>query len=635
MDIHKLDKEELVAHAEKLNKALSKSEKKFTNIFNSFEDIFFRACLNGEISIVSPSSKRITGYDENELVGQDVTNFYLYSPLTKNLLRQLANEKEIRDVEISIVHKYGKIIPAKCILRLVYDEKWYVEGVVRDESNLVHIREELDRAIKIARRSLRVKEDFLANMSHEIRTPLNGILGMTSVLASSDLSTDQMKQVNAIQQSSDILLRLLNNILDWSKLEAGKMNVQLSVVSPDQLIKKVFTVYEQKATEKNIKLSYQVNKKVPEYIYTDELKLVQVYSNLVSNAIKFTPVGGNVDIRLYVEKERDKNLLLRGEVRDTGIGINEADYKNLFSSFTQLDSSSIRKHEGAGLGLSISKEIINLLGGEIGVTSKLKSGSIFWFTFICEKAEKKHAEKSEVFEQHKLFTVPHVLLVDDNKINLEVAGQILKRIGAVVVTVDSGEEAIKLLMNNKFDIILLDIQMPEMSGIEVMKWMKDNLSSVPPTLALTAYSGEGEKDKFLSEGFDDFIAKPIAPEELIGRVREWTEKQEKILDRNVIEKLVEFGGKKMVKDAMQDFCDETEEQIKECFVSLSESNHKRILDQLHTIKGNAGTLGVNRVARKAKQIEEQLIKGYVTELEQELKGLEYFFKEFKVHYNDH
>ena len=634
MDLYKLDKGQLIAVAEQLQTKLDKKEQDVELLHELYGDLFFRARLDGEIQFINPAGEKILGFTQEELIGKDITNYYLYSMSTKSLLRQLVKEKGLKDFEISLIHKYGKIIPSRCSLKLTYSRGWIIEGVVKDISELVHTREELNRAINMAQRFLKVKEEFLANMSHEIRTPLNGIMGMANFLSSSDLSPDQQKQVTAIQESSDILLRLLNNILDWSKLEAGKVGIKLSAVSPQIVFQKLFTMYEQKAKEKNINLSCKVNRKVPDIILTDEVKVLQVFSNLTSNAIKFTPAEGKIDVRLYVEKKRNDHVLLRGEVRDSGIGISDEDQKKLFSSFTQIDSSSNKKHEGVGLGLSISRELINILGGEIGVSSEIDKGSIFWFTFISEVTEKKEQKEQLTYNLENLASKVRILLVDDNHINLEVASQILKNLGASVTAVGSGNEALKLLVKNKFDLIFLDIQMPEMSGVEVMQWMRNNLNEVPPTLALTAYSGETEKSKFLDYGFDDFIAKPIEPEFLASKVKEWTEKQEQIIDRKVIEKLVEYGGKKMVKEALNEFCDETEEQIRECFVSLSNNNHKKILDLLHALKGNAGTLGINKIASKARQIEEQLRKGYVSRLEHELKGLDYFFKEFKIHYNE-
>lgn len=635
MDIYKLNNEDLIGQVKLLKKELKSSEKNLKYLFESFEDIYFRSQLDGELVMVSPSVKRILSFEQEEMVGKNITNFYLYSMNTKSLLKELVKEREIRNIFISIVHRSGKIVPATCCLKLIKDKQWFVQGVIRNQSDVVHTKEELDKAIKIAERSIKVKEDFLANMSHEIRTPLNGILGMADMLATTTLDSNQQKQVAAIRDSSYILLNLLNNILDLSKLEAGKVGIRLNSVSPVKLLQKVIMLYEQKALDKGLKLSIDISDEIPEYIFTDEFKLIQIYSNLTSNAIKFTPEGGEVFLILTQEKRRNKHLLLKGEVIDTGIGIKEEDTSKLFSSFTQLDSSNSKKHEGAGLGLSISKEIVSLLGGEMGVKSKENKGSNFWFTFICEEGEKDTSEESKIYHHPKLETSPEILVVDDNNINLELASQILNRAGADVTTAGSGGEAIKFLQEKRFDIVLLDIQMPEVSGVEVMQWMKENLSSVPPTIALTAYSSDSEKNKFLSCGFHDFVAKPISPDVLTTKIKEWAEKQDQIIDRKVLEKLIQYGGEEIVTEALDEFCSETELQIKECFVSLSESNHKHILDLLHALKGNAGTLGVNRIARKARGIEEQLKKGYVSGLEEELKSLEYFFKEFKVHYKEH
>lgn len=613
--------------------ALIRSEKKFRNIFESLQDIFFRCTVNGKIMMVSPSVKGITGYTPEELEGNNITNYYLYSATSKKLLKRLVREKVIKNIEISLIHSSGRIIPSICTINLVHDEKeCYIEGIVKDIAEIKKVNQDLEHAIELAERSLKVKERFLANMSHEIRTPLNGIIGMVNVLEHSNLNAEQSQQVQALKESSDVLLKLLNNLLDRSKLEAGKMSVDLAPVAPRQLLQKVLLIYKQKAVEKEITLEHNLDKNLPEYILTDEVKIMQIISNLVSNALKFTGKGGNVTVNISLSATFDKQIKIRCEVIDTGIGIKEEEKKKVFQSFTQLDNAENKKHEGAGLGLSISKQLLTLLGGEINVESTPGEGSTFWFIFRTQIAESKQEHIVKVLPTDKLDYWVKILVVDDNRINQEVAAQILRKAGAEVAKAASGEETIKILKQEKFDIILLDIQMPGLSGIDVIQWMKKKLKDYPPVIALTAYNSEQEKEKFISLGFNDFVGKPISPEVLLGKIHEWTAAEKKVIDQDVLKKLAHYGGEAMVREAMKDFYEDTEKQIKECFVSLSEQNHKRILEILHAIKGNAGTLGIKKMARSAQQIEEHLKKGYIGRLEEELQNLEHFFQEFKTQY---
>ena len=613
--------------------SLKKSEQKFRNIFESLQDVYFRCKIEGDIVTVSPSVKKIGGYSPEELEGKDITNYYLYSVTTKNILKRLIRAGELKNIEIAVIHKQGKIIPSLCSLKMIReDNEWFVEGIMRDIAEIKQTNEELEHAIELAEASLQVKEKFLANMSHEIRTPLNGIIGMVNVLERTSLSHEQSEQVQAIKQSSDILLKLLNNLLDWSKLKAGRMSVQFSPVTIKEIIEKVVLIYNQKAIEKDISLSYAIGEGLNILILTDEVKLIQIISNLVSNAIKFTGNNGSVYINASLAASLNNNIKVKCEVRDTGPGINEEEKVKLFRSFTQLDSSENKQYHGVGLGLTISKELVHLLGGEIGVESTQGTGSNFWFTFKSELAGIDHKKEQKIVRLEKFEDAHRILIVDDNKINLDIAAAILSNAGAEVDKARSGKEAMELMLKEKYSVVLLDIQMPGMSGLEVMEWIHEAVNDVPPVIALTAYSSNEEKNKYLSRGFDDFISKPIVPEELILKVDEWSSAREMIVDTTVLDKLVSFGGDKIVEEAMNDFYIETKKQIKECFVSLSDNNHKKILDILHAINGNAGTLGVKKVARCAAQIEKQLKKGYISRLESELKELEYYFIEFKNHY---
>jgi PAS domain S-box-containing protein len=613
--------------------ALIRSEKKFRNIFESFQDIFFRCKVEGEIMMINPSVEIITGYRPEELQGNNITHYYFYSETPKELVKRLVREKVIKNIEISLIHRSGRIIPSICTINFVNDDEGtYIEGIVKDIAEIKKVNEDLEHAIELAERSLKIKERFLANMSHEIRTPLNGIIGMVNVLEQTALNNEQSEQVHAIKESSDVLLKLLNNLLDRSKLEAGKMVVDLAPVAPRQILQKVLLIYRQRAIENEINLIYNLDEKLPEYILADEVKIMQVLSNLISNAIKFTGKGGHVAVNFRLNAALEHYIKIKCEVRDTGIGIKEEEKKKVFQSFTQLDDSENKKHEGVGLGLSISKQLLTLLGGEIGVESTPGKGSTFWFTFKSQVSEKKQGHISKILRVEKLDYRLKILVVDDNRINQEVATQILRKAGAEVVKAASGEEAIKILQHEVFDIILLDIQMPGISGIDVIKWMQSTLKDYPPVIALTAYNSGQEKEKFISLGFNDFIGKPINPEVLLDKIKDWTAVQEKVIDHNVLKKLAQYGGEAMVQEAMKDFYEDTEKQIKECFVSLSGQNHKRVLEILHTIKGNAGTLGIKKLARSAKQIEEHLKKGYIARLEEELQGLEHFFQEFKAQY---
>lgn len=604
--------------------ALIKSEEKFRNIFESFQDLYFRCDFNGKITMLSPSVKDIMGYSEKELLGKNITNFYLYNIQTKYLLRQLTIQKRVRNFEAGIVHNSGKIIPCICNVRIIQDDNgklMHVEGVARDITELKRANEDLQHSKELAEKSLKIKERFLANMSHEIRTPLNGIMGMLHLLDETRLDKQQKNHVRALKSSSDILLNILNDLLDLSKIEAGKMELKNSKASTKNIFEKLSLLYQQQAVENDIQIRFKLKKDVPEYILIDETKLIQVYSNLISNAIKFTPAGGMVTIGMKVEEQKDEKIALKGYVKDTGIGITEADKRKLFTSFTQLDSSNSKSYKGTGLGLYISKKIIKLLNGKIWIKSEPDNGSKFSFTFETQAVAKPAQQSQEEEEDLKLTHAPRVLVVDDNKVNLDLASQLLRNAGCRVTIASSGQESIEKSQGICYDLILMDIQMPDMDGLEAAKQIRQQCKdSTPPIIAMTAYSMHGDDKKFLKAGMDDYIAKPIQPTLLIKKVKQWTtgknvnpQKNEKeiksnylTINKNTLDLLIKYAGEEAVGEALKEFDSECQMQMKSCYENFTARNFKEILDILHTLKGNAGTLGIEKIAFQAEKMEREI-----------------------------
>ncbi|MTI21085.1 PAS domain S-box protein, partial [Fulvivirga sp. RKSG066] len=636
---------------EKMNSklALVESEKMFRNIFQSFQDLYFRCNFQGEILMLSPSVADITDYTESELLGKNITNYYLYKAKTKSLLRKLAKNTRVRNFEVEIVHKNGRIIKCICNVRLIFDDRnrpKFIEGVARDITELKETNEKLLVAKELAEESLKVKEQFLANMSHEIRTPLNGIIGMIHLLDSPTLNKEQQRHVKSLKSSSEILLNILNDLLDISKIEAGKMTIKYHPVDVPELMSKINNLYKEQATAGGISLNVNLDSKVPQFIFSDETKILQIFSNLVSNALKFTPEDGMVEVSLNA-KEVNKNgtVLLEGVVADTGIGIEEKEQQQLFDSFTQIDSSSKKAYKGTGLGLHISKQLVELFNGNIEVESTPQVGSVFRFYIESSTTRIRPEEKGE---EAKISGMPKILVVDDNDINLDLAAVILKKAGCSVTTCTSGAQSLNMVQNMAFDAILMDIQMPDIDGVMATRNIRSMLTTnTPPILAMTAYSMSGDEDKFLNMGFDDYLAKPIKPDLLIHKLQKWLDKSYKIdtvtttktdqtqedggsINMAVINKLKEYGGEDTIKLALSEFNSECKQQIKDSEKAFQQKNIKEVLNILHTLKGNAGTLGVEKMAAQAELMETELKKEKYSIFEEEISKLKAFYDSFKT-----
>ncbi len=365
------------------------------------------------------------------------------------------------------------------------------------------------------------KSTFLANMSHEIRTPLNGIIGMTQILKETELTEKQTEYVDIINLSGVSLLGIINDILDFSKIESGQIELEEINFNLNEKIQEIYKMMNLKAQEKNLNLSFHVDEAIPPYLVGDPLRLKQIIINLVNNAIKFTDAG-SVTLEANLLSNDSENVRVFFKIVDTGIGIPEKAKKKLFKEFSQADASISRKHGGSGLGLSISKNLAKIMGGEIGVISEVTKGSTFWFTVTLGIGNEISAKKAE--NTHKHFEKSHiqklrVLLVEDNDINQRVAMVNLQKMGHIVDVADNGKMAVDLFAQNLYDVVLMDIMMPVMDGIEatgIIKKIQDDqpIKKGIPVIAMTANALKGDREKLLSQGMDGYISKPFKSEEL-------------------------------------------------------------------------------------------------------------------------
>lgn len=415
------------------------------------------------------------------------------------------------------------------LTRVQVNEEIYLQATIRDISQRKILEKEILIAKERAERAYQMKSDFLSNISHEIRTPLNAVIGLTDLVLQTHLESLQRDYLVKSETAAKALLNLLNNVLDYSKIEAKKFTLEKSIFSLQEMVNDVFAMFSYKAKEKDLSLTYDIDDSIPHNLIGDPLRLQQIVINLVVNALKFTE-SGSVKVCVTSKSDNGHNELTF-KIIDTGIGMSEEEVSNLFQPFSQVDSSFTRKYGGTGLGLMISKELIELMGGSLSVQSTPEIGSVFSFTVMledvpsCVKTMFPRIESEAPLVDLPNDTMIHVLLVEDNDLNQLVAGERLKQMGITYSIANNGLEAIDMVRNEKFDAILMDLQMPLMDGLEAtrhIRKMKDKKNI--PIIALSASVLENEVQMARSAGMNDHIAKPINKVVLQNILAKWLNK---------------------------------------------------------------------------------------------------------------
>ena len=419
-------------------------------------------------------------------------------------------------------------------LNLIQELSTAKDQTERTNTKLIAMNHDLRDARQGAEAASRLKSEFLATMSHEIRTPMNGVTGMTDLLLDTDLSVEQRDYAETVRNSADALLVIINDILDFSKIEAGKMEIARVPFDVRAIVEETVELLAPKAEERSLELLLDLPPGIPTQVVGDPGRIRQVLTNLVGNAIKFTHQG-HVRIAVNSQASNEQVATLRFSVEDTGIGIPESQQAALFDKFTQADASTTREYGGTGLGLAICKQLVQLMDGTIGVESSPGSGSLFWFTLPLPLSERAISETSKPVVSPPLTITPetsktvdsphhgHVLLAEDNLVNQKVAVRMLEKLGLRVDVAAHGQEAVRMIEANTYDIVFMDCQMPEMDGYAATAEIRrcHSPDAHTPIIAMTANAMQGDREKCLAAGMDDYVSKPIKPGPLKEVIERW------------------------------------------------------------------------------------------------------------------
>lgn len=514
---------------------LSKSEEKYRDIFNNSVQGIFQSSHDNRILNANPSMARILGYDSIEQFLSTITHLakqvYVNPDDRKQFIEQLKKQDFVSGFETRLRKKDGSRVWVSICGRAIRDDQGnllYIQGSFEDISERKHAQEMIKQAKKMAEDASRAKSEFLTIMSHEIRTPLNAIIGMTRLTLTTRLEEQQKEYLDAVLISSDHLLSLLNNILDFSKIEAGKFVLENQAFDIESLLHDMMTMFSFQARKKQLDITYFTSD-IPRYVRGDMHRLRQILVNLVGNAIKFTQSGSitiNVDADPRLEEKKDtENVKLIFSIQDTGVGIPSDKLSEVFNDFTQLNDVNVTDSGGTGLGLTITRQLIHLMDGDIWVESESGSGSTFYFTIRLKTATQNAVRqvlgkglKSAAPSFETPVTRLHILLAEDFEVNRKLLEPFLAQHGHEVTPVENGEQAMEMLSRQRFDMVLMDIKMPVMDGIEATRRIRQHTDidiAGIPVIALTAHAIKGDRERFLAAGMDEYITKPIHGDELL------------------------------------------------------------------------------------------------------------------------
>lgn len=611
-----------ITQRKRMEEELKISEEKHRLFFENSQGLMCTHNQFGEILTINEAGAKLIGYKPHEIIGKtlyDLTPQILKSRLDSYI--QTMIEKRFDTGLVKIKHKDGsfKVLFFRNV-KIDFENDCYIIGNAIDVSSRIELENNMRRAKELAEKANQAKDDFLANMSHEIRTPMNAIIGFTDILLDTALNGEQKECLDAIKSAGQNLLGIINDILDFSKIQSGKLTLEMYPFSLKDLVHNTCALLKIKANEKNLALHVSIDSSIPENLHGDQVRINQILYNLIGNAIKFTE-SGSVTVSVQMEKDDGLNCKIKFLVRDTGIGIASDKLEAIFDRFTQASSETTRKYGGTGLGLSISKNLISIHGGELEVASKINHGSVFSFSLLFSHASepKTYSKQRNLADVLPLGKVK-VLLVEDNDLNQKLAKKVISNFNFEYYLAENGRIAVEKLRTEKFDIVLMDLQMPEMDGYQATKAIRDELKLNVPIMAMTAHSLVGEMDKCISVGMNDYISKPFKADDLYYKIvrlvnnnqstfsaeGDMFESKEMDGEESVsisMLKEISGGSKAFEKEIIELFIKNAKRDVEIIRKAIINQDKEIIRQKMHGLKSSLLIFGLNQLAQELSTIE--------------------------------
>jgi PAS domain S-box-containing protein len=616
--------------------AIRRQESRYArSLIEASLDPLFTISPEGKITDINNASINITEVTREKLIGTDFFEYFTEPDKAREIYKQVFAKGFVADYPLTIsdgkltevlfngsVYKdeFGKVLGVVVVARDITDHnrieseliqaKIYAEEAtkVAEEAKL-----KAEKAAKIAEDAVKSKQQFLSNMSHEIRTPMNAIIGFTKVLLKTGISDKQKEYLTAIKLSGDALTVLINDILDLAKVDAGKMNFEKTPFKMASSISAMIHVFETKIQEKNLVLIKKYDNRIPQVLVGDPVRLHQIILNLISNAVKFT-MDGSITVGVTLLKEDKDTATIEFAVADTGIGISEEKIGHVFENFQQATSETSRLYGGTGLGLAIAKQLVETQGGTINVISKLKEGSTFSFVLSFLKTTQAAELEKEDEEMVDHIKNIKVLVVEDIALNQLLMKTLLDDYGFEYDIAQNGKIAIQMIQKKSYDIVLMDLQMPEMNGFEASKYIRSVLNSQVPIIALTADVTTADLEKCKIVGMNDYISKPVDERLLYNKMVDLLKKPSPVIKVSSVTgktKCVDLtylykrtkGNPDLILEMIDLYLEQTPTLIGKIKQSLSEKDWESLYTAVHKLIPSFSIMGIHndyeKTAKKA------------------------------------